>query len=156
MKVISLSKNKDCLVDDDWFEELNKHKWTYMKGYAIRYIGGRKNKKCIYMHRLIANTPDEMITDHIDRNTLNNQSVNLRVVDKSQNMANSKISTRNTSGVKGVCFTTNTGYYKDKKYKYQIWSAQITINGKKKSLGKFKNMEDAVSARKQAERRYWI
>ena len=155
MKQIPLTQDKFTLVDDENFEELNKYKWTYMKGYAIRGIGGRKNRRTLYMHREIIKTPEEMFTDHIDRDGLNNQKSNLRIVDKSKNMFNSKISSRNKSGYKGVHKMVHKAKYKDKIYFYPLWRVQITIKGKTIPVGKFKKIEDAIEARRKAEIKYF-
>jgi len=155
MKEISLSQGKTCLVDDKDYYWLNKHKWTYMKGYAIRCIGGRKNRKYLYMHREILNVPDDLYTDHKDKNGLNNQRKNLRLVNKSQNMINSKISSRNTSGVRGVHLNTKISKYKDKVYKYKKWRANITVYGEHIYLGRFNTLEEATITRKIAEKEYW-
>jgi hypothetical protein len=72
--------------------------------------------------------------DHIDRNGLNNQSNNLRIVNASQNAANKRISPyRKSSQYKGV-------YYNKEKGKFQ---AQIQVNYIKINLGYF---EDEIKA----------
>ena len=52
-----------------------------------------------------------------------------------------KISSSNTSGVRGV-------YYSSREAR---WKAQITFKGKTKYLGSYKNLEDAAKARYAAE-----
>jgi len=155
MKQISLTQNKFAIVDKVDFEYLNKWKWTYAKGYAIRNIGGRKNKQTIYMHRLILDTPEGLFTDHINRNTLDNRFKNLRLADKSQNMANSKLSVKNTSGVKGVHKVIFKVKHKDKIYQYPRWLAHIMVKGKRIKLGIFKKLSDASLIRQQAEKKYF-
>lgn len=82
MKTISLTKGKIALVDDDDYEELIKFKWCTLVGkhtfYAIRksYKDGRRIN--LGMHRVIMNTPNDLIVDHIDGNGLNNCKTNLR------------------------------------------------------------------------------
>lgn len=58
---------------------------------------------------------------------------------------NRKINKNNTSGIKGVWF--------DKKSKK--WVAELYFQGKKYSLGKYENIEDATMARKKAEEKYF-
>ena len=58
---------------------------------------------------------------------------------------NQNIRKDNTSGVKGV------NYDKRK----NLWVARITVNGKRKYLGRRKKFEDAVKLRKDAEKKYW-
>ena len=55
-----------------------------------------------------------------------------------------KLSTRNTSGVKGVAQVASGR-----------WGAQITFQGKKHSLGTFATREEAAVARKRAEEKYF-
>lgn len=51
----------------------------------------------------------------------------------------------NTSGFKGVYWCENVGK----------WNAKIEFQKKKINLGYFKNKEDAIKARKEAERKYF-
>lgn len=155
MKKIPLSQGYYTIVDNKDYYWLSQWKWTYMKGYAVRSSGGRKNRKMIYMHRLILQVPKGLFTDHIDHNTLNNQKHNLRIVTKSKNMFNSKIAKHNTSGIKGVHRYTVRQRYKNKIYEYHRWKATITINGKTIWLGVFKNLDDARKIRIEAEKKYF-
>lgn len=141
MKYIQLTKNKQAIVDDEDFDYLNQFKWSCDSyGYAVRHIKrserGNTPRRMIKMHRVINNTPTGMETDHIDRNKLNNQKINLRSVTTSQNQHNAKIATTNTSGFRGV--------YWDKKY--NRWCARAYIMGKSKFGGGFKSKSDAVKA----------
>lgn len=112
VREIPLSKGYVTQVDDEDFEELSKHKWHALvlktQVYAVRcgplIDGKRKN---VYMHRQLLNTPDGLVTDHIDRNGLNNQKDNLRPVPQSKNCANREKSNGH-SRFKGVCKPKNT------------------------------------------------
>jgi hypothetical protein len=136
MKKIKLTQNKYALVDDENFDYLNQWKWFYDSGYAAN-----KSLKKTYMHRLIMKSPSGYEIDHIDRNRLNNQKSNLRVVDRSQNSINTGLRTDNKSGMKGVFWRS------DKKK----WSVYINRYKTRKYLGHFKNLRDAVLVRKNAE-----
>lgn len=83
--------------------------------------------------------------DHIDGNPANNKASNLREANTLQNGANRKMSTANTSGIKGVSFVKNT----------QKWGAWIKVNGKSKNLGNFQTKEEAAEAYKKAAQNYW-
>lgn len=137
-----------AIVDDDMFKELNQWNWFLNDGgYAVRNRSAKEQliikKSCfVRMHRVVNNTPDDLITDHIDKNKINNTRQNLRTADKSLNGINRDKPGNNTSGYKGV--------HRD----LCEWRAEIGINGKKIKLGRFINIEDAVKARLTAEKKY--
>lgn len=79
--------------------------------------------------------------DHIDGIPTNNKWNNLRLVTFSQNSMNTKISTRNTSGCKGV-----------KPKPRGKWAAYLTVRGKFYALGIFDTKEEAIKVRKEAEK----
>ena len=72
---------------------------------------------------------------------MDNRIENLRKVNKQDNARNCGLSANNTSGIKGVYLNNQ----------HQKWVAQITINGKTKYLGMYKNFDDAVKARYDEE-----
>ena len=138
MKEIKLSQGKSALVDDEDYEELNKYKWcAYKDGntyYAIKTFKVVEGYKVIKMHKIIANTPKGMYTDHIDGNGLNNQKSNLRIVTNRQNQQN-RHDNRSSKYI-GVSWN------KDSKK----WRARIMIDKKTKFLGYFNNELDAYNA----------
>ncbi len=66
MKFIKLTQGKKAIVDNEDYKHLNQFKWYYNGRYACR----RKPKANIMllMHRVILNTPDDKLTDHINGN----------------------------------------------------------------------------------------
>lgn len=128
------------LVSDVDFEWLNQYKWCFGSGYPMTSI----NKKTVLMHRLINNTPKGMQTDHFNRNKLDNRRENLRTVTSSQNNFH-KIITKNKSGVRGI-------YWEDRRKR---WVATIWVNYKALFLGRYKEISDAIIARKKAEIKYF-
>ncbi len=80
------------------------------------------------------------VADHIDRNPANNQLSNLRPCSLSQNRANAKINSNNTSGYKGVCWCKGR----------KRWKALIQFNKKPIGLGLFKEKTDAARAYDEA------
>jgi hypothetical protein len=142
MRKIKLTKSKYAIVDDDYFEYLNQWKWyCNFYDYAVREIGGSKNKKRIYMHRLVNNTPENYLTDHINRNRLDNRKINLRTVNPTASILNRGINKNNTSGHKGIIWRKDT----------KSWSARIKTNYKEIYLGCYKDIKEAIKARKKAE-----
>ncbi len=135
MKYLKLTNGR-TKVDDDMFDFLNQWSWNINHKYVIRsvYIGNYTGIT-IYMHRLIMNTPKGMDTDHINGDKLDNQRENLRIVNRSKNMMNTKShKDSKTSNYKGVSYST-----RDK-----IWKAQITYNYKHYYLGGFKTELEAA------------
>ncbi len=114
------------------------------KGYYS--VGIRQNLKTttLNVHRLVAitfvdNPDDKPFVDHIDNDRTNNNVINLRWCTNKENLQNSKLSTANTSGHKGVCWQKQ----------HSKWRAQIQIDGITIHLGYFENKEDAIRARVQ-------
>lgn len=81
--------------------------------------------------------------DHINGDSLDNRIENLRPATRSQNSRNHRKNRRNTSGVTGVSWMSVRG-------KWRCW---ITIERRHVHIGLFEKFEDAVAARKEAERR---
>jgi hypothetical protein len=148
-KKIPLGKGKFVIVDEEDYEYLSQWKWGLStSGYACRsnYLKkGEKGNRRIWMHRLLNNTPDNMITDHINRNKLDNRKENLRNADKRLNGINRNKPKNNKSGFKGVYLDGWTGK----------WRAEVRNNGKKIPLGRFTNIEDAIKARIIGEKIYY-
>lgn len=118
MKKIDVSTpmypNAITFVDDEDYDRLSQHNW-YVSGkaellYAIRQRRdpsiknprGQSKQVTILMHREIMNAPDGYMVDHKNMDTLYNLKSNLRICTHAQNARNQKISSRNTSGFKGV------------------------------------------------------
>jgi hypothetical protein len=144
MREIKLTQNKVTLVDDSNFEYLNQFKWYALRSnntyYAVRNIRLKNGKQTmVLMHRLIMNTPKRKLTDHKDRNGLNNQNDNLRVCTNSQNAIN-KSTKRGTSQFRGVYLLK----IKSPKKTYQYWMARITYNNNNIYLGYYKTEQDAA------------
>jgi len=82
--------------------------------------------------------------DHINHIKTDNRIVNLREVDRQGNCKNRPLACNNRSGITGVC------WYK----KRNKWQSSIKINQKSIYLGMFKDINDAIKIRQQAEIEY--
>lgn len=128
MKIISLTRGKFAIVDDEDYEWLNQWKWYCDgDGYAVRNPGPRRNRTRIYMHRLINKTPDELQTDHINRDRLDNRKANLRNATRQQNNRNKVSAPGSSSRFKGVCWS---------KYAKK-WISRTRVDGQQICLGYF-------------------
>ena len=102
-----------------------------------------KNKhKTFLLHRLIwiyhfGEIPDGLQIDHINHNRTDNDICNLRLVTHKENLKNQKIRKDNKTGITGISWDG-----RDKR-----WFSKIG----KIHLGSFKNLEDAIKVRKEAE-----
>ena len=148
-----INDTKVKLVDGEIYSYIKyrrskNYKWFLLKGCINTggYRVVRINKKKYLYHRVIyklhnpewnmeASSTTNLI-DHIDRNPLNNNIENLRVVTNQQNQWN--------NGCKG--------YSWDKRE--NKWQVQIKVNGKSISGGYFKDEEDAIIKREEMKVKY--
>ncbi len=86
--------------------------------------------------------PDEV--DHINHDRADNRLANLREVSKGDNLKNRTMFSNNSSGVTGV------SWHKQ----HSKWAAHIRVNGRRITLGVFRDMAEAVAARRKAEVEY--
>lgn len=132
-------------IDIEEIEKCKIHKWSmYITQQKGIYIAKKsKENKSIYLHRYIMRCPSNKVVDHINHDTLDNRKRNMRIITHQQNIMNQKLNKNNTSGHTGVYL------YKGK------WLSIITVNGKQIRLGYYENKEEAVKARKEAEKKYF-
>lgn len=104
------------------FKAVNKYKWYLSrKGYARRNKKNGDDNPHQYMHRMIISAEQGQITDHINRQRLDNRRTNLRIVTPSQNRLNSSQEFSNLTGHK------NISWVKHKK----LWRLRVIRNGEK-------------------------
>lgn len=97
------------------------------------------NRKLYYVHRIVflmhhGHLP--RMIDHANSDCTDNRIENLRQCDDAENNFNSSLRKDNKSGVKGI-------YWKAKEQK---WCALISTRGKRKHVGYFKELNDAIAA----------
>ena len=129
------------MVSNKDFKYLNQFSWKLDKHGYVHY---RNGDDYIFMHRLILfgeNDNKKLLVDHKNHNVLDNQRNNLRKCTYAQNLWNRNKFKNNKSGHKGIYW-----HKANKK-----WAAQIQVNGNKIHLGSFLDINDAITARKDAE-----
>lgn len=81
--------------------------------------------------------------DHINRDRDDNSIANLRDVSRSVNLKNTKVRKDNSTGYKGVHIQKNGRYH-----------AYANFGGKRKNLGYFTTLQEAVTATKKNEEEF--
>jgi hypothetical protein len=129
-KIIKSCSGDEIIVDKEDFNNLAFYRWYTDGDYAYR----KQHNKKLYMHRVINGTPENMDTDHINGNRLDNRKSNLRTASAEQNARNSKKRSGCTSKYKGVSWCRIR----------KKWLSHIRINKKSKRLGRFSSELDAA------------
>lgn len=137
-----MKKRNVSLIDLDDVEYVEKYSWCIR---SKKYVGRVEDGRNFLLHRALIDCPDDKIVDHINKNSLDNRKVNLRICDRQKNFFNSKRKSNNKSGVTGVGFDR----------KSNKWRARITKNGKTINLGFYIDKDDAIMARLEAEKEYF-
>lgn len=133
MKEISLKNSSlKVLVDNEDFEYLSKLEWKLgTHGFAYCW-----NHGYALMHRVIMSCPPWKQVDHINHVKLDNQKVNLRICNSSQNAGNTRKHNDGSSQYKGVCFDKSRNK----------WMARAMIDNQTTYLGRFNSELEAAKA----------
>lgn len=137
--------NSKFLFDADDYDLIKDIYWhENEKGYI--YSTDLSSGKKIGLHRFVMGLNDEsLIVDHINRNPKDCRKDNLRVCTQKENVMNKSIYRNNKSGCTGVMLDKKT----------QKWISYIDKDKKHHVIGYFKTKEEAVCARKKAEKEYF-
>ena len=109
----------------NWAEDFN-----CFYEYLIKTIGLRPSK--------------DKTLDRIDNNK-NYEPGNIRWADKTTQARNRRCHAKNISSVKGIIWNKSN----------KNWRVRITVDSKEINIGSFKDLKEAVDARKKAEKKYW-
>jgi hypothetical protein len=154
-KLFGLKRPLEMFEDGHQSAEQRRNRWNGQfagkEAFCLNsqgYVTGRIFDMNFSAHRVAwaltyGYWPDGQI-DHIDGNRANNKLKNLRAVSPHENQKNKAIGSKNTSGYLGVRWRNEKGK----------WVSTIRYKGKKIHLGYFDEIQDAIAARKQAEKKY--
>lgn len=132
---IPLSQGEFAVIDTDDYPLVASRTWMLSKGYAVTEMSRRSTtpRRRILMHHLIIG--EKRMVDHRDGDGLNNRRNNLRTCTPQQNLQNMRPKA-NHLPYKGIYFNKKTRRYQ----------AQITLDYKKRFLGRFDNPLSAAIA----------
>ena len=120
------------IFNHDHYGKVIKFKWCLTgMGYAFNVVNN------LFLHHLIKGRKDGYDMDHKDGDRLNNLDSNLRQIKHKHNCWNKK--------VKGY-------YWEDARKSFYT---RIAVNKKTIFLGRFKTEQEAIKARKEAEKKYY-
>ena len=123
-----------------WSKRRNRFIGTVNKKSGYIYCDYMKKKypmqRLVWM-KFVGPIPEGMDIDHKNSIRGDNRLENLQVLTRSENNAKQGKQINNTSGFIGICIDKRDG----------IWQAGLQINGKRKSIGRFKTAVQAAMAR---------
>jgi D-Tyr-tRNAtyr deacylase len=117
---------------------------TTDNNYA-RIFYGYPEKKSVGLHRFLLGSPEGLVIDHINHNTLDNRRKNLRVATIAENAQNRKgAQSDSKTGIRGVYWNKS----------FNKWHAHLKVNKKHISAGYFDDIKEAEKAVIEARSRY--
>lgn len=130
-----------ALVDEQDYDTLSAYRWHPSKGgnttYARTTIRAGDRQRSILMHRLLLSVERETTVDHVDGDGLNNTRANLRRCTHAENLRNQALRIGpKSSRFKGVNYRRSE----------RLWRAEIEKDGRRVSLGLFK--DEVAAARR--------
>ena len=131
------------LIDKEDLEKISKHTW-YLNQNGYAESGDSQNNHIKAHHEIIGKPPEGLVTDHINRNRLDNRKSNLRHVTTRENLLNRdmaiSIANRAIRPLQGI------KVYKGKKR--TSYSVHIhDENGVTRYYGTYRTLEEALEKR---------
>lgn len=141
------TKGEPFYFDLEDYDKIKDYCWYIANSGYLSAKEGNGSQKHILMHNLIMG---QKYIDHINGERNDNRKENLRIPEgkysfDSYNQMNKGLQSNNTSGTTGVTWHKRDG----------VWEVYISINKKQIYLGRYLDIEDAIQARKEAEKKYF-
>lgn len=131
------------LLNVSFYPVWNKDTSSYYVNYhTVNSLGKKTNKS---LHRLLMGDPKSKIVDHINHDTLDNRRSNLRIVNNSQSMQNTRLSNANKSGYKNVSWHKTMNR----------WRVRLNKEGEELMLGYFDCVHEAGRIAKDARKKHY-
>jgi hypothetical protein len=128
--IVASNTGNEFYFDLNMLPKLSNYHWNEN---GNGYLQSTINRKSVFAHHLVIGKPPKgFIVDHKDTNRCNCLNSNLRFITIPENGVNAKLSSRNSSGFKGVTYDRARNK----------WMARIS----KINLGRFEKAEDAARA----------
>lgn len=125
------------IFDRKDYAKISNVKWYTSWEGGRPYLINSRGKK---LHNYLMECPYGYEIDHVNHDTLDNRTCNLRICTHQQNQCNQPLQKNNTSGVTGVSY-----YSPRRKFRARIKACQHDIH-----LGYYKSFKEAVQARNVA------
>ena len=144
-------KGEPFYFDKEDYDRVKEYHWHIdnINGYVIsdaRIDLNSPQQRNIRLHRLVLDDWDySHDIDHIYHKKYDNRKEMLRVCSRSHNLMNRGLQSNNTTGITGVYWDKNRNK----------WKAQIMVNRKTINIGRYNTKQDAINARRKAEKEYF-
>lgn len=134
-QVIKLVTGEQAFIDSEDFELVASYDW-YLSGKRYAATG----HEGLRMHHLILGLSnfDTHEVHHNNENELDNRKSNLKTLSFSEHLTTRPLQSNNKTGFKGVSWKNSTNNRRS------AFIAQISFQGRKMHLGRFKTSEDAA------------
>ena len=131
-------------IDFEDYDYVSSHKWHRTSKSQNGYLASNTSEYAL-LHTCLLGKIEGFVVDHENRNRTDCRRSNLRHVSEQLNAINKGKQSNNTSGHVGVSWDKSRNK----------WESHIKLNKKKKFLGYYSDINDAVEARLNAEVEYF-
>lgn len=149
VKVFFRNADGYFVIDKDDLEKISNFTWHLNQNGYVESVDYKSREHIKAHHIIIGKPPKGLVTDHINRNRLDNRKSNLRHVTPRENCLNRSVCDHKIAnrmmGIKTYNGKRGTTYYV---YLHDT-------NNKTTHIGKFKSIEEAMRARDVAYEKIW-